>query len=281
MLANFLIGLREGLEAGLVVGILIAYLGKLGRRDVLPRLWVGIGAAIALSFGVGAILTFGPYGLSFQGQEILGGSLSILAVGLVTWMILWMARSARDLKGDLQGKLDAAIQGAGIGIVVLGFVTVGREGIETALFIWASANSSGDAAALSTVGALLGILAAVVLAYLIFRGLLRINLSRFFTWTGLFLVVVAAGVLSYGIGDLQEAGVIPGIGQAAFSLAHIVPPSSWYGAVLSGIFNFTAEPTWIQFVAWLVYLVVVTVLFLLRSRAPRTHADPLTAPQTV
>lgn len=273
MLANFLIGLREGLEAGLVVGILIAYLKKLGRTDVLPRLWIGIGAAIALSLAVGAILTFGPYGLSFQGQEILGGSLSILAVGLVTWMILWMARSARDLRGDLQGKLDAAIQGAGLGIVVLGFVTVGREGIETALFIWATAKSTGDGAAISTVGALLGILVATALAYLIFRGLVRINLSRFFTWTGLFLVVVAAGVLSYGIGDLQEAGVIPGWSQAAFSLAHLVSPSSWYGALLGGIFNFTPEPTWAQFIAWLAYLVVVTVVFVLRSRAPRLQPE--------
>lgn len=278
MLANFLIGLREGLEAGLVVGILIAYLRKLNRTDVVPRLWIGIGAAVALSIGVGAILTFGPYGLSFQGQEILGGSLSILAVGLVTWMVLWMARSARDLKGDLQGRLDAAIEGAGFGIVILGFVTVGREGVETALFIWANAASTGDAAALSTVGALLGILVAVVLAYLIFRGLIRINLSRFFTWTGLFLVLVAAGVLSYGIGDLQEASVIPGWGQAAFSLAHIVPPSSWYGAILGGIFNFTPEPTWAQFAAWLVYLVVVTIVFLLRSRAPRPESLPV--PQT-
>ena len=270
MLANFLIGLREGLEAGLIVGILVAYLNKLKRRDILPRLWIGIGAAIVISLGVGAILTWGPYGLSFQAQEILGGGLSILAVGLVTWMIFWMGKHARALKHELQSKLDAAIAGAGIGIVVIGFVSVGREGVETALFIWASVASSGSAV-VGTVSALAGILVSVVIAYLIYRGLVRINLSRFFTWTGLFLVLVAAGVLSYGVGDLQEAGVIPGFGQAAFSLAHVIQPSTWYGTVLGGLFNFTPEPTWAQFAAWLLYLVVVTPLFLRSALSkPRT-----------
>lgn len=267
MLANFLIGLREGLEAGLIVGILVAYLNKLGRRDILPRLWLGIGIAIGISLGVGAILTWGPYGLSFQAQEILGGGLSILAVGLVTWMIFWMAQHSRGLKGELQSKLDAAIAGTGMGIVVVGFVSVGREGVETALFIWASVSSTGNAV-VGTIGAVLGILVSVVIAYLIYRGLVRINLSRFFLWTGLFLIVVAAGVLSYGIGDLQEAGVIPGFGQPAFSVAAIIPPSSWYGIVLAGLFNYTAEPTWARLVAWALYLAVVTPIFLRRATAP-------------
>lgn len=273
MLANFLIGLREGLEAGLVVGILVAYLNKLGRRDILPRLWLGIGIAIGISLGVGAVLTWGPYGLSFQAQEILGGALSILAVGLVTWMIFWMARHSRALKGELQSKLDAAIAGTGMGIVVVGFVSVGREGVETALFIWASVSSTGNAV-LGTIGAVLGILVSVVIAYLIYRGLVRINLSRFFLWTGLFLIVVAAGVLSYGIGDLQEAGVFPGNGQAAYSLAAVIPPSSWYGIVLAGLFNYTAEPTWARLIAWALYLAVVTPLFLRVASAKARPAAP-------
>jgi len=273
-LANFLIGLREGLEAGLVVGILVAYLNKLGRRDVLPRLWMGVALAVLISLATGAILTWGPYGLSFQGQEILGGLLSILAVVLVTWMIFWMGRHARDLKHDLQTRLDAAIAGAGIGIVIVGFVSVGREGVETALFIWANV-SSGDNAILGTVAALLGVLVSAVIAYLIYRGLVRINLSRFFFWTGLFLILVAAGVLLYGIGDLQEAGLLPGLGQPAFSLVHIIPPSSWYGALLGGLFNFTAEPTWLQFAAWLSYLVIVTALFLRQSAKKPAPAKPV------
>ncbi|MBG6054770.1 high-affinity iron transporter [Salinibacterium sp. CAN_S4] len=276
MLSNFLIGLREGLEAGLIVGILVAYLNKISRRDVLPRLWMGIGAAIAISLLTGAILTWGPYGLSFQGQEILGGSLSILAVALVTWMIFWMGTHARNLKGELQSKLDAAVMGAGLGIVVVGFVSVAREGVETALFIWASVNS-GSNAALGTTAAIVGILVSVVIAYLIFRGLVRINLSRFFTWTGLFLIVVAAGVLAYGVGDLQEAGVIPGNNQIAFSLATVIPPTSWYGTVLGGLFNFTPEPTWARLVVWLAYVGVVTPLFLRRVGGGRATPAPVAA----
>ena len=274
MLPNFLIGLREGLEAGIIVGILVAYLHKLGRLDVLPRLWIGIGAAIAISLGTGALLTFGPYGLSFQGQEILGGSLSVVAVALVTWMIFWMGNHARGLRHELQSKLDAAISGSAMGIVVIGFVSVGREGVETALFLWASVNSSGNAL-VGTIGAGLGILAAVIIAYLIYRGFVRINLSRFFTWTGLFLILVAAGVLSYGVGDLQEASVIPGWGQQAFSVAGLIPPSSWYGTVLGGLFNFTPEPTWAQFLAWLGYLVIVTGLFLRQVLSRRPAAQPV------
>ena len=272
MLANFLIGLREGLEAGLIVGILVAHLNKLDRRDILPRLWIGIGAAILLSLGVGAILTWGPYGLSFQAQEILGGGLSILAVGLVTWMIFWMAGNARSLRAELHSKLDAAIAGTGLGIVIVGFVSVAREGVETALFVWASVNSSTNAA-IGTTGAVLGILTASVIAYLIYRGLVRINFARFFAWTGAFLIVVAAGVLSYGIGDLQEASVIPGWGQAAFSLAHLVSPTSWYGVVLGGIFNFTPEPTWAQVIGWAAYVFVVGLLFarVLRRNAARVR----------
>ncbi|PZQ88115.1 MAG: high-affinity Fe2+/Pb2+ permease [Leifsonia xyli] len=281
MLANLLIGLREGLEAGLVVGILVAYLKKLGRDELIPRLWIGIGIAIAFSLGVGAILTWGPYGLSFQAQEILGGSLSILAVGLVTWMIFWMLRHARGLRGELEHELDTALArsagGAGWGLVLLGVVSVGREGVETALFVWAAAKSSGDPV-LGMIGAVLGILASVVISYLIYRGFVRINLAVFFRWTGLFLILVAAGVLSYGVGELQEAGVLPGSGDAAFSLAGIIPATSWYAALLAGIFNFTPEPTWAQVIAWLGYIVVTGIVFLRLSlrgpTRPRT-TDPV------
>lgn len=265
MLANFLIGLREGLEAGLVVGILVAYLRKIGRDDVLPKLWIGVGGAVLLSLGVGAILTFGPYGLSFQAQEILGGTLSILAVGLVTWMIFWMAKHARRLGDELRADVDRAIGGSALGLIALGTVSVGREGVETALFVWASVNSGADAV-LGTIAAVLGILVSVVLAYLIYRGFVRINLSRFFFWTAVVLIVVAAGVLAYGVGDLQEAGVLPGWGVPAFSLAAVIPVTSWYGALLAGLFNFTPEPTWLQVVAWVLYVGITLAVFLRVSR---------------
>jgi high-affinity iron transporter len=262
VLANYLIGLREGLEAGLIVGILVAYVRKVGRTDVLPRLWVGIGIAVLVSLGAGAALTWGPYGLSFTAQEALGGGLSLVAVAMVTWMIFWMASHARGLKQDLHSRLDMALAGAGVGIVLIGTLSVGREGIETALFVWATVNSTGSAA-LGTAGALLGLLTAAALSWLLARGVVRINLGRFFTWTGAFLVLIVAGVFAYAIGDLQEAGVLPG-GTAAFSLAGAVPPSSWYGSLLAGIFNFTPEPSWAQVAGWIAYLVVVGGLFAAR-----------------
>jgi high-affinity iron transporter len=270
VLANLLIGLREGLEAGLVVGILVAYLHKIDRRDVLPRLWIGIAGAVLLSLIVGAVLTFGPSTLSFQAQEILGGTLSIVAVGMVTWMTFWMARHARGMSAALRADVDRAVTRSAAALVVLGIVSVGREGVETALFVWASVNAGANAA-LGTLGAVIGILLAVVLAYLIYRGLVRINLARFFFWTGIVLIVVAAGVLAYGVGDLQEAGVLPGITATAFDVSSVISPTSWYGALLAGVFNFTPAPTVLQVVVWLVYVVTTLVLFLQVSR-PRAAA---------
>ncbi|QWL29892.1 iron uptake transporter permease EfeU [Rathayibacter toxicus] len=280
MPANYLIGLREGLEAGLIVGILVAYLTKVGRRDVLPRLTMGIGAAVVISLTVGAILTWGPSTLSFQAQELLGGSLSILAVALVTWMIMWMSANARSLKGDLESKIDGAVSGSAIGVVVLGFVSVGREGIETALFVWASVSSSsatsGTNAWIGTLSALLGILSAAVVSYLIFRGFVRINLGRFFTWTGGFLILVAAGVLSYGVSDLQEASFLPGGGTPLFSLGNLLSPP--FDTLLVGLFNYTPEPTALQFAAWLLYLVIVGALFIRQVRPRHDGAIPTTTP---
>ncbi|GAA2031311.1 FTR1 family protein [Agromyces tropicus] len=260
MLATYLIGIREGLEAGLIVGILVAYLAKLGRRDLLGRMWAGVGVAIAVALAVGAVLTWGPYALTFEAQEILGGVLSIVAVAMVTWMIFWMATHGAGLSRELRGQVDAAMDRSWFAFVLIGALAVGREGVETALFVWANVAGGSDPV-LGTLGAVLGILTAVGISWGIARGLVRINLSRFFTWTGVFLVIVAAGVLAYGIGDLQEAAVIPG-GAPAYDLVGLVPPGSWYGALLTGIFNFSPEPTWAQVVGWVLYVGIVLPLYL-------------------
>jgi high-affinity iron transporter len=277
VLANYLIGLREGLEAGLIVGILVAYLGKLGRRDLLGRLWIGIGLAVAVSLAVGAALTWGPYALTFQAQEILGGVLSLVAVAMVTWMIFWMGTHGAGLSKELRGRVDEAIDHSWLALVVLGALSVGREGIETALFVWANVAGGSDPV-VGTLGALLGIATAIVISWLISKGLVRFNLSAFFTWTGLFLILVAAGVLAYGIGDLQEASVIPGWGEPAWSLTGIVPPGSPIDTVLGGIFNFTPEPTWAQVIGWLAYVAVVVSLYLAMLQRRRRPAG--TAPAT-
>ncbi|MEU3190934.1 iron uptake transporter permease EfeU [Streptomyces sp. NPDC006992] len=269
MLGNYLIGLREGLEASLVVCILVAYLVKTGRRDALRPVWLGIAAACAISLGFGAALEFGSQELTFEAQEALGGSLSILAVGLVTWMVFWMRRTARHLKSELHGKLDAALQMGTGALVATALLAVGREGLETALFVWASVRASGEGSATPLAGVLLGLATAVVLGWLFYRGALRINLARFFTWTGAMLVIVAAGVLAYGVHDLQEARFLGGLSTKAFDISSAVPPDSWYGTLLKGVFNFQPDPTVLQLVVWVLYLGVTMTFFL----APRRDAS--------
>jgi len=263
VVANYLIGLREGLEAALVVGILVAYLVRTQRRDLLPTLWAGVACAVVVSLGFGALLTFGPQGLSFEAQEAIGGSLSIVAVGLITWMIFWMARTARHLRTDLQNRLDDAVAAGRRAVAVMALLAVGREGLETALFLWAGAEatSGGRPNAGPLAGAALGLATAVLVGWLLYRGAVRLDLRVFFAWTGLFLVVVAAGVLSYGVHDLQEAGLLPGLHALAFDVSAAVPPSSWYGTLLKGVFNFSPATTWLEATAWVLYLVPTLTVY--------------------
>ncbi|WP_330340432.1 iron uptake transporter permease EfeU [Streptomyces sp. NBC_00557] len=262
MFSNYLIGLREGLEASLVVCILIAYLVKTGRRDALRPIWTGIGIAIAIAMGFGCALEFGSQELTFEAQEALGGSLSVLAVGLVTWMVFWMRRTARHLRSELHGKLDAALTMGTGALVATAFLAVGREGLETALFVWASVHAASDGTPRPLIGVALGLATAVLLGWLFYRGALRINLAKFFTWTGGMLVVVAAGVLAYGFHDLQEADLLPGLTRLAFDISGAVPPDSWYGTLLKGVFNFQPDPTVLQVTVWLLYLVPTLAVFL-------------------
>ncbi len=276
MFANYLIGLREGLEAALVVSILVAYLVKSGRGDRLRPVWVGVLAAVGMSLAFGALLTFTSQSLSFEAQEAFGGMLSIVAVVFVTWMIFWMRRTARGLSKELRQRVDTALAiGAGA-LALTAFLAVGREGLETSLFIWSAVQSTGQGVQ-PVVGATLGLLTAVVLGYLFYKGAVRINLSKFFTWTGAALIIVAAGVLAYGVHDLQEAGVLPGLNSLAFDISGAVPPDSWYGTLLRGTLNLTAETTWLQAFAWLAYVIPVTVLFF-RPARPVVSAAPAAAP---
>jgi high-affinity iron transporter len=288
-----LIGLREGLEAALVIGILVAILNRWDRRDLLPRLFLGVGAAIALSLAFGFVLTFGAYTLSFEAQEIIGGSLSILAVGMVTWMVFWMQRVGRELRGQLETDVREAIASGTLwGVIAIGFVSVAREGVETALFLWSIVRSFGGASE-ALAGAGIGLVAAAILGWLLYRGLVRINLRVFFTWSGAILIIVAAGVLAYGIHDLQEAQFLPGpfsaaapidpaTGQVAvgwgawpfgwaFRIGDVIPPGGAIAAILKGTLGLAPEMTWLEVTAWAAYLVTVGTLFVRRFLA---HAPP-------
>lgn len=276
MFSNFLIGLREGLEASLVVGILIAYVVKVDRRDKLPAMWLGIAAAAALSLGFGALLSFSSARMSFEAQEAFGGIMSIIAVGFVTWMVFWMRRTSRFMKDELHGKIDAALAMGSFALALTAFIAVGREGLETALFLWTNVQATGTTAE-PIIGAVLGLATAVALGYLIYRRAVHFNLRTFFTITGAALIVVAAGVLSYGVHDLQEAGILPGLNNLAFDLTSWYSPSSWYGTLLKGVFNFSPATTWLELVAWLGYLVPVMVLFFRPARAVTSASTPTEA----
>ncbi len=274
MFSNFLIGLREGLEAALVVGILVAYLVKTERRDRLAPIWIGVGGAIAISLGFGAMLTYTSNSLSFEAQEAFGGFMSILAVGFVTWMVFWMRRAAQSMRSELHGRLDSALAMGTGALVATAFIAVAREGLETALFLWANAQATGSSLQPLS-GAVLGLASAVVLGYLIYRRAVAIDLARFFTWTGMGLIIVAAGVLAYGFHDLQEAGIITFGTATAWDFTGWYSTSSWYGAILKGVFNFSPNPTVLEVVVWWAYVIPTMTLFcrgLVGTRQSRTAA---------
>ncbi len=277
LVSNALIGLREGLEAALVVVILAAFLVKTDRRHALRYVWVGVAAAVVLSVALGAMLTYGTSRLSFEQQELIGGLASIIAVGFVTAMVFWMRTAARTISGELKGRLDKALDVGPWAVALVGFLGVGREGLETAIFFYATTEAAGQGQIQPMLGWVIGLGGAVLLGIAIYKGAVKINLGKFFRYTGILLVVVAAGILAYGIHDLQEAGFLPGLNNLAFDVSAAIPPDSWYGTLLKGIFNFSPNTTWLQAVAWVLYVGVVLTLFL-RPVGVSSTPSPKTAP---
>ncbi|GAA3106419.1 iron uptake transporter permease EfeU [Streptosporangium carneum] len=272
MFASYLIGLREGLEATLVVSVLVAFLVKSDRKDRLPQVWTGVGAAVALSIGFGALLTFTAAHLEYRQQELFEAVVSLLATVFVTWMIFWMRKAARSLSGELRSKLTDAMQMGAVAVTVMAFLAVAREGLETALLFFASVQGATTSAS-PLVGISLGVLTAIVIGWGLYRSALRVNLTKFFTWTGLLLILVAAGILKYGVHDLQEAGVLPGLSNHAFDISSVLPADSWYGALLAGMFNITPQPSVLETAAWVAYAVPTLFLFL-RPQRKRPAASP-------
>jgi high-affinity iron transporter len=274
--ASYLIGLREGLEAALVVSVLIAFLVKSDRKDKLPQAWIGVGAAVALSVGFGALLTFTAAHLGHTGQELFDAITSLLAVVFVTWMIFWMRRAARALSGELRGKLSDALDVGSFAVVVMAFLAVAREGLETAVLFFASVQGATTTAA-PLLGISLGLVTSVLIGWGLYRSAVKINLTRFFTWTGLLLILVAAGIFKYGVHDLQEANILPGLSTHAFDISTVMPADSWYGELLSGMLNITPQPSVAEVVAWVVYLIPTLFFFLRPQRMKSTPAPASSA----
>jgi high-affinity iron transporter len=263
--AAFVIALREGIEAALIVSIVLAYLKQLGRTDSSRLVWLGTGLAVLLSAATGTVIF--AVGADFEGtaEQVFEGLVTLTAVAVLTWMIFWMRRQGARIKSELQHKVDTALVAGGLALAALAFFAVLREGVETALFLFAAAEGTaveGGGVGAQLVGAALGLVLAVVLGVLLYRGGIRMNLRSFFKITGAILIVVAAGLFAYSVHELQEAGWFPFLEAHAYDVSATLPDDEGIGAILRGLVGFNADPGVLEVLAWLTYLVVVGFLYL-------------------
>ncbi|MGC4962369.1 iron uptake transporter permease EfeU [Gordonia sp. DT218] len=272
MFGSGLIGVREGLETGIVVMILVAFVVKADRRDALKWIWAGVSVAVAMVVVIFLVIHLGTSTVTTLTAELIAGLASLLAVVIVTFMVLWMSKAAAHISSDLKSGLSNALLTGGASVMGLAFLAVGREGFETALLMVGYAESvSGSLWPL--LGLLLGIVVAIVVTVLLYRGAVKLNFHTFFLYTGVFLIFVAAGILSYGVRALQTVGWLAGGNTLAFDISEHYDQSSWYGTLLAGIFNVRPDPTVLQVVAWCLYVVVVLYFFLRANRRPPVPVD--------
>lgn len=274
MLPTFVIGLREGLEAALIVGIIAAFLGQQGRKDALRQVWIGTAAAVAICIGVAIALQVISSDLPQRQQEGLETVVGALAICMVTYMVVFMRKHARGMKKDLQGAAASALaQGSSRALVMMAFLAVLREGFETAVFLLATFHASGDAST-SWLGAVLGIVLAAAIGYGIYKGGVKLNMARFFRVTGLVLVVVAAGLVMTAFRTAYEAGWLTAGQTQAFDLSWLVRPGTPVSSLLTGVLGIQPFPVWIEVIAWLAYLVPMLALVAWPAGGPRKKPLP-------
>ena len=276
--SGLLTGLREGVEAALIVAIVLAYLVKTGHGQYAGRIWLGAGAAIATSLVVGLAIFLTVGGLQEPYEQIFEGLTMLVAAAVVTWMLFWMRRQAASVKGELQHAVDRALsEGSVWGLAVLAFAAVIREGIETSLFLVGQADSADTAAPSVLVGALVGLAIAVAIGFVFYHGTRRINLGAFFRWTGVGLIFIAAGLLSHAIAEFVEVGVITVGTQTAFDISATLPHEEGIGLFLRALFGYTSQPEIITLAVWATYIVVVLALFLRPVRRPPAPVNAATS----
>jgi high-affinity iron transporter len=286
--AGLLTGLREGVEAALIVSIVLAYLGRTGNRRQFARIWAGVAGAAALSFAVGLALFLTIGGLQEPAEQLFEGLAMTVAAVVVTWMLFWMRRQAASVKSSLHASVERALtEGSAWGLAILAFTAVIREGIETSLFLLgqtqAAARAEGGAA--STLGgALVGLLVAVGLGYGFYRGARVLNLRRFFAWTGVALIFIAAGLLSQAAHEFLEVATLNGaatpLASIAFDISAVLPhQGNLLGELLRALFGYTSQPEWLTLIVWVAYVVSVLVMFL-RPPAPAPLVRRPTAEET-
>jgi len=274
MLVPFLIMLREGVEAALIVGIIASYLRQTGRGAWMPVVWIGILLALALSLAVGAALQFASAEFPQKAQEFFEAAIGLIAVFVLTSMVFWMRKAARSIKAELHHSIDAAFETStnkGLGLIVMVFFAVAREGLESVFFLLAAFQQSDGMAA--PLGALLGVLAAAAIGYGIYIGGLKLNLRRFFRWTGVFILIVAAGILANAVKALHEAGLWNHWQTVVFDMSGVLPLDSPLGSLLSGMFGYIDTPTVSELLAYVAFIVPALILFL----SPPQAGQPKTA----
>jgi high-affinity iron transporter len=265
VLPTFVIGLREGLEASLIVGIIAAFLIQQGKREALRPMWIGVALAVVLCAGTALVLQAVGSSLPFKQREVMEATLALLAVGGVTYMVVWMRRHSRELKRSLESHAVVALEAGTWALIGMAFFAVLREGLETAVFMLAAFQSSTDPAATGT-GAVLGVAVAIGLGYALYRGGVRINLSRFFRVTGFILVLVAAGLLATAVHSFAEAGVVTALQGSAFDLSWLVAPGTVRASLLTGMLGLQPVPTAAEVLVWLAYAIPMSAYVLWPQR---------------
>ena len=272
-LIALLIMLREGLEAALIVGIVAGFLKQAGKTHLMPKVWGGVALAVALCFGVGFVLLKTVGEIPQKQQELVGGIIGLIAVAMLSWMILWMNKAAKSMRQELHGSMQAALAKSASGwfLVSMAFLAVLREGLESVFFLFAVFTQRGALSNMS-LGAVAGLAVAVIIGFLIYQGSIRINLSKFFRITGVFLIFVAAGLFAGSFRALHEGGVWNLWQQrlyeysSAFDWSKVLDEDSPLGVMLGGFFGYVHQPTVSDAVLYFAYLVPVLAWFLLGSR---------------
>jgi len=272
---SLLITLREGLEMGLVVVVVLAYLSKVGQRAYWKHALLGTAAAVAASFLVGALIFVVAGELEGRAEQVFEGSTMLTAVAVLSWMIVWMKGRAVHMQGHLQSQVQSALAvGSALGVAAIPFVAILREGVETTLFMFAAARTSTPAE--SSVGASLGLAGALVLSYLIYRGGKRISLRRFFNVTGVLLILSAVGLLAHGISELQDAGLVPSVVEHVWNISGVLSDERGVGEWLKGILGYNADPSLVEVVVYPLYLGTALWYFLrARPEAARVGLRPV------
>jgi len=269
MLGSLLITLREGLEAALIIGIILAYLARTNNRQGFKPVWLGTSLAVLVSLIAGAIIYIVAGEFSGRAEQIFEGSAMLLAVGVLTWMVFWMRKQAVNIKGELQTQIQSALtSGSSFGLVAIAFVAVVREGIETVLFLFA-ANTVAESAVSFTIGGLLGLVVAIAIGYGIYKGSSKLNIRTFFNITGLVLIIFAAGLLAHGIHEYNEAAIIPNVIEHVYDINPILSENSTFGLFLKAIFGYNGNPSLTEIIGYIVYLAWTLVAYFRPSAAKR------------